>query len=157
MAGAGNYGTLTCNGGVVFNGGTNLVDISNTTNDLLVVNSGLYLSGGGKVVLNISGSLNTGIYPVISYDSINSGSISSLGLIPTTVGSKSLSLILTNNNGIQQIAVVVTATGNQSLVWASAAQGAPNNNWDVETDANWTNSALHALDIFDNGGTRIFQ
>jgi autotransporter-associated beta strand protein len=153
--GTNNYGTLTCSGGMVFNGGTNLMDISTTNSDLLAVSGGLSLLGGGTVVLNISGALTNGVYPLITYDSISSGNVSSLHLIPTTLGSKSLSLI---DNGSGQIQLQVTAVGNQSLVWASLAEGAANNNWNIETDANWTNAAAPGpLDIFDNGDTVTFN
>ena len=150
VAGAGNYGTLTCNGGLIFNGATNLMDISTTNSDLLAVTGGLYLAGGGTVVLNISGTLTNGTYPLISYDTIASGGVANLAVIPSTVGSKSLSLV---DNGSGTISVQVTPTGNLNLVWAST--GAVNNNWDIEISSNWLNGAV--LDIFDDGDSVTFN
>ncbi len=152
VAGVGNYGTLTCNGGLIFSGATNLVDISTTNSDLLAVSGGLYLAGGGTVVLNISGTLTNGTYPLISYDTIASGGVANLAVIPGTLGRQSFSLV-TNNSQVQ---LQVTSLGSQTLVWASVAEGAANGTWDL-TDANWTNATAMSLYTYANGDSVTFN
>ena len=107
VAGAGNYGTFTCLGGLVYNGGTDLMDVSTNGCDLLVVYGGLSLLNGGTVALNINGGLTNGNYPLITYDYIASGTVANLRLMPTTAGSQSFSLV---DNGARPSAA-------SSLLW----------------------------------------
>lgn len=151
-AGVGSYGILNFTGGLVLNGATNLVDVSSSTNDSITVSSGLNVSGGATIKLNIASVPADGNYTLIAYDSYSGGSSANLTLTPTIYGGKTFTLVDTGS----QIQLQVSSVGTASLTW-TATPAAANNYWDVGTSVNWTNSAVPDEEYFLNGDTVKFD
>lgn len=145
-------GTLTLAGDLTVNGGTIAMDIVGPTGasrDALAITAGggsgnLTLNGGlnaGTVALNVTGTLNNGVYPLITYPGTLLGSVGNLVLAGfNQPGSLAY---LTASGGAINLNVIPGATN--SLVW----NGLVNNIWDGTTP-NWTSNGVTGQ-VFQNG------
>lgn len=118
------------------NGCTNtFAGISSTTTAPIKTTN---LAAAGIVTVNVSGALNVGVYPLISFvNNIGTGSFV-VGTLPADVAGN----IITNNS---TIALNVTATGTP-YIW----KGNVNNNWDIAATANWFYSGNSSVYIDAN-------
>jgi autotransporter-associated beta strand protein len=156
-------GTLTVAGDLTVNGGTIAMDINGptgATKDALAITTGgggtgsLTLNGGlnsGTLVLNVGGTLNNGVYPLITYQGSLVGSVGNLVLSgfsqPGALGYLSAS---SPNNGTISLNVIPGATN--SLTWG----GQVNNVWDNNSTANWVSNGVSGQ-IFQNGDKVTFD
>lgn len=159
----GTYGTLTISGDLTVNSATLVMDIAGPTGaskDLLSVISGPTGGGGltldnalnaGTLQLNVSGTLNNGVYPLISYAGALTGGAGTLILNgfnqPGSLAYLSASSL---NNGTINLNVIPGATN--SLTW----NGLVNNIWDNTNVANWTSNGVTGQ-VFQNGDTVTFD
>lgn len=146
--GTNSCGTLTCAGEMSFNGATNLVDISTTNSDLIVVGGNLNLASG-VVQLVIGDTLTNGTYRLISYSGALNGVTANLTLSGFSQPGQSARLV--NNPG--GIDLVVESPIGANLVWAGAA--AADNLWNVASSLNWSNGV--GLDVFHTGDHVTFD
>ena len=151
----GAQGTLTFNNDLTVAGGTVVMDVSTNPalNDLIVVAGNLNLYGGSlKLQVNVSGSLTNGVYKLIQYGGLGSGSGSSANLTLTGYTQSGKVLALSDANS-GEIDLVVSSQSSSTIVW----QGDGGNNyWDVATTANFTNSSGAAA-VFNQGDKTIFN
>jgi autotransporter-associated beta strand protein len=152
----GTFGTLTVIGDLTVNGGTIAMDIAGPTGaskDTLAITNGvgsggLTLNGGlnsGTLQLNVTGTLNNGVYPLISYFGPLSGDVGNLVLSGfSQAGSLGYLSSSATANGTINLNVISGATN--SLTW----NGLVNNIWDSASTANWTSNGVTGQ-IFQNG------
>ncbi len=152
----GTVGTLTVGGDLTINGGTIAMDINGPTGasrDQLAVTTtagigNLTLNGGlnsGALQLNVSGTLNNGIYPLITYQGTLIGGVGNLVLSGFNQSGSLAYLSSTGpNNGSIELNVIAGATN--SLLWNGLINGV----WDNASTANWTSNGVTGQ-IFQNG------
>ncbi len=124
-------GSLAVTGNLTFNGATNTVEISAGTNDLIVVNGNLTLSGSSTIKLQPLSALPAGTYPLIKYTGTLSGGLGNLVLAGFPASRVTGALAI--NATTKSIDLVVTGSSS-ALVWTGGQAG---NAWDVNTTANW--------------------
>jgi len=133
-------GTLTLNGDLAINGGTYVYDVSTSALDTVVVTGNLTLTSG--TVLVNAGTLNNGVYKLIQYSgALLSGAGSSANLLIQGFAQAGKVAVL-NDATAGEIDLVVSSQGGAQIVWQGDGV---NNFWDVETTADWTNSAGAAV------------
>lgn len=148
-------GTFTAAGGLTLESDATVTnDLSATiagNNDLIAVTGDVTASGNIIVLNPIGGTLQNGIYPLITYTGSFSGGFSGV----QTVSPSSYTLTLTNitTTTPKQIAVIVG--GNPSLLLWNNASG--NSEWDVAGSFNWSNVLSHASEQFVNADTVILD
>lgn len=147
-------GTLTFNNDLTFAGGTYACDISTNSHDLIVVNGNLTLNSGSILTIQAS-NLTNGVYRLIQYSgSLLSGSGSSANLVVSGFSQAGKVAALSDANA-NEIDLVVTTLGGASTTWQGNDPSSPNN-WDIETTANFTNSAGAAV-VFVQGDKPTFD
>ena len=151
-------GTLSFPANLSLTGGvTNVFDLSSdptgvsNPNDLISVSGILSLSGLNLVKINpYLLVLGQGEYPLIQYGMLGSGGLANLQLLPVA----GYSMYLTNDTSVYPnlIAVVIAPAHNPaSIVWRG---NGTNNNWDLQTTADWYNNGLVK---FYNGDSVTFD
>jgi len=147
-------GTFGANGGLTLEGGATLTEGLSTTisgnNDLVAVAGNLTANGNTIFVNPTGGTLQNGVYPLITYTGSLSGSFGGVQTVSSSVYTLTLTNITTTSP--QQIAVIVSGTPAQ-LVWNN---GANNGEWDFSS-LNWSNIVTHASQVFANSDTVIFN
>jgi autotransporter-associated beta strand protein len=155
-------GTLTVAGDLTISGGTIAMDINGptgATKDALAITTGigggsLTLNGGlnaGTLQLNVGGTLNNGVYPLITYQGSLIGSVGNLILSGFNQSGSLAYLSDTGaNNGAISLNVIPGATN--SLTWG----GQVNNVWDNNSTANWVSNGVSGQ-IFQNGDKVSFD
>ena len=133
-------GTLTFAGNLTLAGGSLVLDLATNSSqrDLLSVGGALTINAG-TVQLNVTGTLTNGVYKLIQYGSLSSPAGSSANLIVAGYSQPGKVLQLSDSTS-GEIDLVVTSLGGASTVWQGNDASNPNN-WDIETTANFTNSA----------------
>ncbi len=142
-------GLLTLAGNLTLNGGTNSVEISELTNDVVNVTGNLTLSGVSTINLTLLASLPVGTYPLIKYAGTISGSVANLQLAGYPLSR--LSAALSHNVGSKSMDLVISGTSG-ALVWQGGLNG---NAWDVASTTNWLNGG--SPDYFLNGDGVTFN
>lgn len=142
-------GALNITGSLTLNGGTNSVEISSLTNDVVNVSGNLNLSGVSTINLTLLSSLPVGTYPLINYGGTISGGVANLQLAGYPVSR--LSAALSHNAGTKSIDLVISGAAG-TLVWQGGLNG---NAWDVGNTTNWLNGGLP--DYFLNGDGVTFN
>jgi len=152
---AGVAGTFHAAGGLTLEASATLTnDLSATiagNNDLVVVTGDL-TANGNMIDLNLTGgTLQNGIYRLITYTGNLNGSFGGVQTVNPSVYSLTLTNITTTTP--KQIAVIVT--GNPSaLIWNDDSGSGE---WNVFGDYNWTNHADNATEQFVNADYVIFD
>jgi fibronectin-binding autotransporter adhesin len=137
-------GTFHAQGGLALESGAVLTnDLDSTTsgdNDLIQVTGDLTVNGNTIYINPINGGLADGTYTLITYTGNLNGSFGAV----STVSQTSYDLVLTNvtTTTPKQIQLIVTGNSTPSvLVWNNASG---NDQWDVQSSANWSNVTTHA-------------
>ena len=157
----GTYGTLTIAGDLTINGGTLAMDIAGPTGgskDTLAITAGvgsgnLTLGSGlnsGTILLNVSGTLNNGTYPLITYSGTLNGSAGNLNL----AGFNQPGSLAFLTSGSGTIVLNVISGNTNKLVWGNS--GLNNNAWDIHNSVNWVSNGI-AGQVFDNGDVVTFD
>ena len=160
----GTPGTLTINGDLTVNGGTLAMDIagpSGSSKDLLAVNNtgfgngNLTLNSGanaGVLQLNVSGTLNNGTYPLITYSGNLSGGAGNLTLTGFSQPGQ-LAFLSSSASASGSILLNVIYGNTNSVVWVGGNNA---NAWDIGTTANWTVNGTPS-GYYTNGNSVTFD
>ncbi len=147
--GSGANGTLVCANNLSVSEGTLYFDVQNVTNDLITVGGNLSLTDG-TVQLNITGgALANGVYKLIGYTGLLSGSA---GNLVVAGFSQPGQVVYLSDSTPKQINLVVSAGTAASLKWKGDNAA---NVWDVNTTPNWLNGAVPSL--FQNNDIVTFD
>ena len=152
---AGTSGTFNAAGGLTLESGATLTnDLSTTvngTNDLVVVTGDLTVNGNTIVLNPLHGSLQNGVYPLITYTGNLNGSFNGV----QTVSPSAYTLTLTNitTTTPKEIAVVVFGTPSQ-LTWDN---NSGDGEWNAGGSFNWTNRASQDVEQFFNADSVTFD
>ena len=136
-------GTLTFSNDLALNSQTVTFDLAAGSNDLVQVLGSLTNNGVVTIALNPLTPLSAGTYTLFSYASLSgSGTFVLNNQVPRNVAL---------NVGATAVTIMVSgSTGN--LVWRGDGTA---NRWDLETTANWMNSANP--DVFYQGDNVVFD
>jgi fibronectin-binding autotransporter adhesin len=147
-------GTFGANGGLTLESGATLTSGLSPTisgnNDLVAVAGNLTANGNTIFVNPTGGTLQNGVYPLITYTGSLSGSFGGVQTVSSSVYTLTLTNITTTSP--QQIAVIVSGSPSL-LVWNN---GGNNGEWDFSS-LNWSNLVTHAVQLFDNPDTVVFN
>ena len=160
----GTPGMLTINGDLTVNGGTLAMDIvgpSGSSKDLLAVNNtgfgngNLTLNSGvnaGVLQLNVSGTLNNGTYPLITYSGNLSGGAGNLNLTGFSQPGQ-LAYLSSSASANGSILLNVIYGNTNSVVWVGGNNGGA---WDIGATANWIVNGTPS-GFYTNGNTVTFD
>jgi fibronectin-binding autotransporter adhesin len=147
-------GTFAAVGGLTLEGGATLTEGLSTTiagnNDLVAVTGNLSVNGNTIVLNPVGGTLQDGIYPLITYTGSLIGSFAGVQTVSPSVYTLTLTNITTTSP--KQIGVIVS--GSPSVL--SWNNGASNGEWDFSS-LNWSNVVTHGAELFANADTAIFD
>jgi fibronectin-binding autotransporter adhesin len=152
---AGTTGTFNAAGELTLESGATVTnDLSatvNGTNDLIVVTGNLTVNGNTIVLNPLHGTLQNGIYPLITYTGSLNGSFNGV----QTASPSAYTLTLTNitTTTPNEIAVIVFGTPSQ-LTWNDASG---DGEWNAGGSFNWTNKASQDVEQFFNVDTVLFD
>jgi len=130
------YSTLTIgnsgffDGSLSMDGGSFVMDVSNTNNDLVIANNQLTLNGG-VIALQVSGVLANGSYTLIQYEGVLGGALGNIAISGFTQAGQ---VAFLSDATAGQIELVVAPLSSKSLVWAGDGSI---NAWDLGVTANW--------------------
>jgi autotransporter-associated beta strand protein len=143
-AGTNGIGQLNITGNLTLSGGTNLVEITSATNDVINLTGNLTRTGGSTIQLNVQSGLSSGRRVLLRYSGTLAGA-GSFNLVGAPGGTT------LDTSVAHEVAIILNiAAGN--LAW----QGDGSLNvWDVGTSANWTNGV--AATTFNNGDNVTFS
>jgi len=159
----GTTGTLTINGDLTVNGGTFAMDItgpSGSPKDLVAINNSGFGSGNltlgsgasaGTILLNVSGTLNNGVYSLMTYSGSLSGGAGNLSLSGFSQSGQ-LAYLSSSANANGAINLNVISGNTNSVVWSG---GLSANAWDVTT-ANWVVNGTPS-GVYANGNKVLFN
>lgn len=151
----GEIGTFNAAGGLTLETGATVTNgLSSTvtgSNGVVAVTGDLTVNGNTIVLNPLNGTLENGIYPLITYSGALNGSFAGV----QTASPTAYSLTLTNITSTtpNEIAVVVLGAPSQ-LIWND---GSGDGEWNVGASLNWTNPAAHDLEQFFNADTVTFD
>ncbi|MEI9960425.1 MAG: hypothetical protein WDM76_04615 [Limisphaerales bacterium] len=147
-------GTFHAQGGLVLESGATLTEDLSTTiagnNDLIAVTGDLTVNNNNIVLSPAEGTLQNGIYPLITYTGNLNGSFGSVQTISPSIYTLTLTNITTTSP--KQIAVIVSGSPS-ILAWNN---GANNGEWDFSS-LNWSNIITHTSELFANANSVIFD
>jgi|GEM_PF-1725842 len=134
-----NASNVTLNGTLIEKINT-ATTVGGGVNDLLICSN---LNLGPNSVLDLTPLTppSVGSYVIAKY----TGSLTGNGQFGTLINGTGDSMSLSYGGG--QIVLTVNSVNQSTLVW-SATNFSPNVNWDVNTSANWTNTATSTLSTF---------
>ncbi len=147
-------GTFAAVGGLTLEGGATLTEGLSTliagNNDLVAVTGNLSVSGNTIFLNPTGGTLQNGIYPLITYTGSLTGSFAGVQTVSPSVYTLTLTNITTTSP--KQIGVIVTGSPSV-LVWNN---GGNNGEWDFSS-LNWSNVVTHAAELFANADSVTFD
>ena len=147
-------GTFTASSGLTLEGGATLTEGLSTAiignNDLVAVTGNLTVNGNTIYLNPTGGTLQNGVYPLITYTGSFSGSFAGVQTVSSSIYTLTLTNITTTSP--HQIAVIVSGSPSL-LVWNNDAN---NGEWDFSS-LNWSNIITHAEELFANSDTVIFN
>jgi len=147
-------GTFAAVGGLTLESGATLTEGLSTliagNNDLVAVTGNLTVTGNTIFVNPTGGTLQNGIYPLITYTGGLTGSFAGVQTVSPSV----YTLTLTNitSTSPKQIGVIVSGSPSV-LLWNN---GGHNGEWDFSS-LNWSNVVTHAAELFANADSVTFD
>jgi len=151
--GEGNTGTLTIGNPGVFDGlltmdgGTLVIDISSSSNDVLVANNQLTLNSG-TIFLRTNGVIANGTYTLVQYQN---SLIGAAGAISISGFSQPGTVAFLDDSVPGKIDLIVAPLSSKTLTWVGDGGLQV---WDVAGAANWTDGAASA---FNHGDSVTFN
>ena len=148
-------GTFKAAGGLTLENGATVTNGLSATiassNDLIAVTGNLIVNNNTIVLNLVNGTLQNGIYPLITYTGTLSGSFAGVQTASPSVYTLTLTNIVSTNP--KEIGVIVGGNPSQ-LVWNN---GSGNGEWDILGSYNWTNLATHTSEQFASADSVTFD